>query len=206
MGTVSLPVVLVVPTRQVVGEDPRPHDLPEPQLRRWEGLRRSEDRSDFLAARVLAARAVRSLLGVADEVTFAQHCTTCGGQDHGPPEVTSHVATVSWSHAHGVVAATAARAGRLGVDVERLGPDDVVDEHLGVTARAFVRGEAMVKAGLFDLDAALSAPLGWPWGHRREVDGCTVQDLDVGLSGFCGAVAWRPSGEGTKGTAAPVVT
>lgn len=206
MTHVSVPVVLALPTREVVGADPRPDGLPEPQLRRWEALRRTEDRADFLAARVLAARAVRCLLGVGDEVTFAQRCPGCGAEGHGPPVVTSHDASVSWAHAHGVVAAAAARAGCLGVDVERLAPEEVVDEHLGVTARAFVRGEALVKAGLFDLDTALRTPLDWPWGGRREVAGSIVEDLDVGVEGFSGAVARRPSEESGKGAGPGMVT
>lgn len=191
MGAVTAPVILVVPTRRVVGERSVPTGLPEPQRRRWARLVRAEDRADFLAARILAACAVQARLGTSDQVIFAQHCAGCGADDHGRPEVTSHRAQVSWAHAHGVVAAAAARDGDLGVDVERLHPDDVVDEGIGLTGRAFVRGEALIKAGLHDLDSALRAPLGWRWGQVREVDGYTVRDLDVGVDGFCGAVAWR---------------
>jgi 4'-phosphopantetheinyl transferase len=147
--------------------------LTGPELRRMEGLRRAQDRDDFLAAHLLVRACAARLLGVAaGEVSIVQRCTTCGGP-HGRPEVTGQPAVqASLAHSRGVVAAAAARV-PVGVDVEALRPDREVTagelsaaltgaEIDAITGAAdpdrallltWARKEACLKAGLVDLEA-----------------------------------------------------
>lgn len=65
--------------------------------------------------------------------------------------------SVSWSHAAGVVAvAVGAGVGRVGVDAEPVRPEPPLP---GRGWRAWVRGEALVKAGRSDLGGVLGLPL-----------------------------------------------
>lgn len=172
------PVVLVARSAQVLVDVPDPVSILAPEVKqRWERLRVPQDHVDFLAARWLAQAAVAQLTGVA-RVRFVQRCDGCGSSAHGAPSVEGIDVGVSWAHAGGVVAAAAAH-GPVGVDVEtKVGADEPVDPSSSVTGRAFVRAEALVKLGHFDLDTGLAANLDWPWGSTRDVDGVTVRDLD----------------------------
>ncbi|REF29923.1 hypothetical protein [Calidifontibacter indicus] len=101
--------------------------------------------------------------------------------------------SVSWAHARGFSVAAACRGDKLGVDIDLLDPDLLVPD-VGVTGRAFVRAEALVKAGAFDLDVVLELArhreLGWP-GDRRDVYGLVVEDVPTGFDRVIAAVAWR---------------
>ncbi|MBC9956477.1 4'-phosphopantetheinyl transferase superfamily protein [Yimella sp. cx-51] len=130
---------------------------------RWSRLQRQTDRDDFVAARVL----VRQLLvsaGVADDIAaiaLAQKCAQCGGP-HGRPSVVGHPEVfISWAHSNGRVAAAVSDR-PLGIDIE---PVDAGVPSLDGRARTvteWVRLEALVKAGLTDLDGALHLVLDWP--------------------------------------------
>ncbi|RYG78428.1 hypothetical protein EU513_02080 [Yimella sp. RIT 621] len=187
------PVVLI--QRSVVRLHPEPDPLrliSGSDRARWERLRRPCDRHDFLAARLLARDAVAQICGPGPAADFVQRCDSCAGP-HGRPVVTNHDVSVSWAHAHGFSAAAACRGDRLGVDIDLLDPDLLVPD-VGVTGRAFVRAEALVKAGAFDLDVVLElarhGELGWP-GGRRDVYGLVVEDVPTGFDGVIAAVAWR---------------
>lgn len=160
-------LVLVARTARVLAALPDEPLAPEAAERR-DRLRATADRDDFTAARWLATAAHRAL---SDEPFAAgrlvQRCDTCGGP-HGRPQATSAGLHLSWSHAHGVVAAAAA-PGRLGVDVEtgmRRG-DHPIATALSATERrllsesadpeaafllAWTAKEALVKAGVAELD------------------------------------------------------
>lgn len=161
-------LVLVARTARVLATLPDEPLAPEAAERR-DRLRATADRDDFTAARLLAATAHRAL----SDAPFAagwlvQRCDTCGGA-HGRPQPSLAGLDLSWSHAHGVVAAAVA-PGRLGVDVEtgmRHG-DHPIDTALSAAERrllsesadpeaafllAWTAKEALVKAGAAELDA-----------------------------------------------------
>ncbi len=159
-----------------------PHPLSATEQQRHDALVRPQDRMDFVAARALAARAA-ARVGVAD-ARFEQTCARCGGP-HGRPRIVGSDVAVSWSHTAGWVAAVAADHGPVGIDIEAVAPDDELP--LGRTGREFVRGEALVKAGLFDLDEALRTRLDWGFGGQRTYAGFVVRDLAHGP--LIGAIA-----------------
>lgn len=138
--------------------------LPPAQRLRWSRLQRAQDRWDFLAARVAAARLVGQLAGV-DPVTvrFEQRCGRCGGA-HGRPRTTWPPGWhVSWSHAAGWVAAAVSDR-PCGIDAEPvtdqlvitsvLGPEEARElsvieagpERTSAFTRLWVRKEALAKA------------------------------------------------------------
>lgn len=160
-------LVLVAATARVLAALPDEPLAPETAERR-DRLRATADRDDFTAARLLATAAHRAL---SDEPFAAgrlvQRCDTCGGP-HGRPRPTSAGLHLSWSHAHGVVAAAAA-PGRLGVDVEtgmRRGDHPIATALSAAERRlrsesadpetafllAWTAKEALVKAGVAELD------------------------------------------------------
>ncbi|GAA4145237.1 4'-phosphopantetheinyl transferase family protein [Leifsonia shinshuensis] len=159
----ELSTVVVAPTRRVLAVLPRAPlgAAAETRLRR---LRSAADRDDVTAARLLAAHVLSAVTG--GEVAPAelrQRCEVCGGE-HGLPLPVAGL-QVSWSHAHGWVAAGASGS-RLGVDVEADGEVNLADaltptERTLVgaasdSARAFrlawTAKEACVKAGVARLD------------------------------------------------------
>ncbi|OII61500.1 hypothetical protein BJP40_05125 [Streptomyces sp. CC53] len=78
-----------------------------------------QQRDDYLAAHVLVRLCAARYLGV-DPATLVlgQHCTGCGGEDHGRPFLRGLPGVgVSLSHTRGAVAAAAGH-GPVGVDVE----------------------------------------------------------------------------------------
>ncbi|MEY9952994.1 4'-phosphopantetheinyl transferase superfamily protein [Leifsonia sp. EB34] len=108
-------IVVVATTRHALAVLP-PGPLGRSAESRRDALRRPADRDDFTAARLLAAHVLRA--AGAEEVVAAdlrQRCEVCGGA-HGLPRPVGGL-HVSWSHAHGWVAAAVSQA-RLGVDVE----------------------------------------------------------------------------------------
>ncbi|QNE33697.1 4'-phosphopantetheinyl transferase family protein [Leifsonia shinshuensis] len=121
----ELSTVVVAPTRHVLAVLPGA-PLGSAAESRLGALRSPADRDDFTAARLLAAH----LLGVAP-ADLRQRCEVCGGE-HGLPLPVGGL-HVSWSHAHGWVAAGVSRA-RLGVDVEA--------ERGVILAEALTPGEA----------------------------------------------------------------
>ncbi|GAB3587634.1 hypothetical protein GCM10027579_25430 [Calidifontibacter terrae] len=164
-------MILIEPS----GSGLSPDHLSAPERDRWSRLLRSQDRDDFVAARALAARAAAAL-GVPD-ARFEQRCERCGGP-HGRPRIIDSDLAVSWSHTGGWVAAVAASAGPVGIDIEAGAPD--TELAMGRSGRSFVRGEALVKAGVFDLDEALRTPLEWPTGEQQAYAGFLVVDLAHG--------------------------
>lgn len=160
-------LVLVADTAQVLATLPA-RRLGDNAEERRDRLVETADRDDFTAARLLASLAHRALAGDAFEAEeIVQRCDTCGGP-HGRPLPTAAGIRLSWSHAHGRVAAAAGR-GRLGVDLETRAAvtDDLLAvalspaERRAVTAAAdrdtafllaWTAKEAAVKAGAADLD------------------------------------------------------
>ncbi|MBA4608308.1 4'-phosphopantetheinyl transferase superfamily protein [Aeromicrobium sp. Marseille-Q0843] len=139
------------------------------------------DRATFTAARDLARACVGELLTIpASQVRLAQRCPTCDADDHGRPFVVDHPEVgVSWSHAHGHVVALAAH-GPCGIDVEpRVTAPPPRRALTGSEARwvasggdfthLWTRKEALVKAGVADLDEAGSL----------DVLASTVRGLDL---------------------------
>lgn len=160
-------LILVAHTAQVLEALPDEPLAPEAAERR-DRLRAPADRDDFTAARLLAAAAHRAL----SDAPFAagrlvQRCDACGGP-HGRPQPTAAGLHLSWSHAHGTVAAAVGH-GRLGIDVEtgiRFN-DDLLATALSLVERrmlsrsadpaaafvlAWTAKEALVKAGAAELD------------------------------------------------------
>ena len=111
----DLSVVVVARTRDVLGVLPG-GPLGRAAEARRRALRSQADRDDFVAARLLAARALQEA-GAGDVALAAlqQRCAVCGGA-HGRPLPVSGL-QVSWSHSRGWVAAAASPA-PVGVDVE----------------------------------------------------------------------------------------
>ncbi|WP_051218384.1 4'-phosphopantetheinyl transferase family protein [Nocardioides insulae] len=141
--------------------------LSEAERWRLDRLRREDDRRSYLAAHLLVRECVAELVGgAAAEVEIRQRCGRCGSDRHGAPYVVGSDLRVSLSHTRGHVAAVAA-TGPCGVDVEvvpggpapagTLTPREAewVGEQAapGVAfARLWTRKEALVKAGLAELD------------------------------------------------------
>ncbi|MCI0156130.1 4'-phosphopantetheinyl transferase superfamily protein [Leifsonia shinshuensis] len=111
----DLSVVVVAKTRDVLSVLPG-DPLGRAAEARRRALRSPSDREDFVAARLLAVRALQAA-GAGDIAPAALHqsCAVCGGA-HGRPLPVSGL-HVSWSHSRGWVAAGASPAA-LGVDVE----------------------------------------------------------------------------------------
>ena len=188
------PVVRWGRSREVLASLRHPESVLTPPWRtRWERLRNSQDRDDFLAARVLIFELLREV-GVSTDVRVEQGCAQCGRPGHGQPWVVDSSGqrsewAISWAHSRGTVAAAAGVTPSLGIDLERALPDALIAPELDVSGRHFVRAEALVKAGAFDLDAGLAANLTWPWGTAGESCGRQVRDLAIG-DGLIGALAW----------------
>ena len=190
-----LPQVVWGRSSEVLAKHPEAESLLTPVWReRWGRFRREQDAEDFLAARVLAFDLVRELVGA--DVRIEQHCDGCGRAGHGRPIVFAArggplEVAVSWAHSRGlVVAASAQWVSRLGVDLEIADPDAPVAPEVLVPGRHFVRAEALVKASVMDLDAALSADLAWSWGREHTLAETRVRDLNF-AEGAIGALAWR---------------
>ena len=135
-------------------------------------FRFDRDRSDFIAAHILARVTGGSALGVHPRsLTLVQHCDRCG-EAHGAPHFAETPAVgVSLSHTRGYVAA-AVGPGPIGVDTEGASSAHGVDEDLASEVlapgelellaaaadrrqafiRLWVRKEAMVKCGRGSLD------------------------------------------------------
>ena len=134
---------------------------------RFDGLRRGEDRRDFLAGRALARVALGDRLGVGwEDVTLTQRCPTCLRPGHGRPEPVDGL-HVSWSHAGGCVAVCVGE-GPLGVDMEPVAsaaslrdvwPAAVSWRDADLVAR-WCASEAAAKCGLESLDSAIGRPAG----------------------------------------------
>jgi 4'-phosphopantetheinyl transferase len=83
-----------------------------------------EDRERFVLAAALLRVVVALTVGIApEEVTVDRTCWRCGCA-HGRPRVVGHGLEVSVSHSGAIVVIAATRAGRVGVDVERVRPLD----------------------------------------------------------------------------------
>jgi 4'-phosphopantetheinyl transferase len=98
-------------------------------------LARAADRARFVAARLLARRAVAAELGCDPRtVRLTARCVICGGA-HGKPRVAGAGGDLDLSIAHSGrhVVVAVAHGCRVGVDVERTGPfEDLVDAPAGV--------------------------------------------------------------------------
>lgn len=165
----DLSVVVVARTRDVLEALPG-GPLGRAAEARRRALRSAADRDDFVAARLLAVRALQEA-GAGDIAPAAlqQRCAVCGGA-HGSPLPVEGL-QVNWSHSRGWVAAAASPA-PVGVDVEAFtgaAPGDAgvplealtpAERTLLATAtdpaRAFrlawTAKEACVKAGVAQLD------------------------------------------------------
>lgn len=211
--TSAEPHVRIARSADVLAATPDAQRLLTPEWRsRWERFRQSQDADDFLAARVAAyqlladlapAAASRDVL-VIDQLVIDQHvieqrCDGCGRGGHGRPRVLGaggkqSKLAISWAHSHGVVAVASGMADGLGIDLERADPDRPIAPEVDVPGRHFVRAEALVKAGAFDLDAGLQADLSWPWGGVERYQNFLVRDVPVDGDGLLAVVAWRPFG------------
>lgn len=139
---------------------------------RRDRLRHERDRAAYVAAHTLVRICAGELLGApAGDITVAQQCPGCGKIDHGRPYVVDAPDVhVSLSHTRGWVAAIAAER-PCGIDIERVRPVSpaVVRRVLARSEQAWVaeqpdpvrafatlwaRKEALVKAGIGDLDLA----------------------------------------------------
>ncbi len=145
-------------------------------------LRVPQDRHDLVAARVLARLLVVHRDGrppgaaALASIRLHQRCPECGGP-HGRPEVSGRTELgLSWAHARGLVAAAVAD-GPVGIDVERRdGEVPRLDGRSDGAAAAslaawlgWTRGEALVKAGLTDLDEVQRWPLAGPPSRHAAV-------------------------------------
>lgn len=163
---------------------------------RASAFRFERDRLRFVIARGL----LHTLLGAQLGVDPQRVEVALGG--HGKPRLTDDDAGLRFnvSHSHGVVALAFCERREIGVDVERVRPDLVVDEiarrylppravqeierhseeeRVGEFFRAWVRLEAYVKGrggGLGLLN------------ERREPEGWSIADLDL-LDGYAAAIA-----------------
>jgi len=143
--------------------------LTDTERARLERLCAAEDRAAFATAHLLVRECAGELLGVAGRgLVIAQSCATCGQEGHGRPTIVGHPEVhVSLSHTRGCVAAIAARA-PCGIDVEAVHrapvPGGVLTDREASWVRSeadpalaftslWVRKEALVKAGLGDLEA-----------------------------------------------------
>ncbi|GAB7002972.1 hypothetical protein JCM18899A_04430 [Nocardioides sp. AN3] len=151
----------------VVGERHDLASLSTAERARHDRLVDARDRAAYVAAHVLVRACVATLTGTpVSEVEVAQRCARCGGADHGPPYVVGRPDLhVSLSHARGVAAAVADHA-PCGIDVETvarevawhtLGPLEAEwiraqGDPAAAFTRLWVRKEALVKAGVVDLD------------------------------------------------------
>lgn len=143
--------------------------------RRRDRLRRVADRNAFTGARVLAAEVAGALLArPVPPGELGQHCSGCGGHDHGRPVLVGGRLSLSWAHtvredevwvaALAVAAPDGGATGPVGVDVEfvdarvptsALSPAEAAAVAAGVPASEFWVGkEALVKAGHGGLDRA----------------------------------------------------
>lgn len=180
MDVVSAPRVLVEGSASV--------------LRRWEAsnipltsvefdraatLRREQDRTDYVAAHLLAREAAALFIGrPAASLQLASRCPDCASVSHGRPLLVDVAeVSISMSRARGVVAAVAG-LGAMGIDAEPLHAvtdlealaDTVLTAHEkslvyaaadphGAFLRLWVRKEALVKAGDATLDGLSSLDL-----------------------------------------------
>jgi len=110
-------------------------------------------RKSFLAARLIARSATRTLLGdISSSIRIEQNCPTCGAGGHGRPSATvadSRVVFLSWSHSREHVAAVAGYA-PVGIDVESFrGQEESASERISACVRLsdWTRREALLKCG-----------------------------------------------------------
>jgi len=134
---------------------------------------RESDARDYQAAHLLAREVVASLTGTKiSAVEFVQTCGYCGAVGHGRPSIVADDSvSVSWSHTRGVVAAAAARAHAVGVDVEgsrgwtrvprfidaAMTPAEAAEirnatDPESAFLRLWTRKESMIKIGTLSLD------------------------------------------------------
>ncbi|WP_050671501.1 4'-phosphopantetheinyl transferase family protein [Luteipulveratus halotolerans] len=182
-----------------------PRDLlTPPELDRHDRLWRRRDHTDFVAARVLARLVLLEATGetatalALRSVQVTQVCDRCGGE-HGRPRLPAYDGLgVSWAHAGGVVAA-AVGPGDVGVDVERVGPGapPAVSRSGVRTWHGWTRAEALVKAGVGDLDTLLGDPYDHPLspGGWRSPYGLVLTDWADEATTTVGAVAAQVAGE-----------
>jgi phosphopantetheinyl transferase len=115
------------------------------ELDRMARLLRTEGRSRFRSAHVLARLVIADLAGLPESsIRLHQTCRWCDGT-HGQPYVDHPAAVfVSWSHAGDRVVAAATYLGPLGVDVESV--EAVERARIGDDAASWVRKESLLKA------------------------------------------------------------
>ncbi|MEO9323377.1 4'-phosphopantetheinyl transferase superfamily protein [Nocardioides sp. C4-1] len=179
------------------------------ELARHDALVDAADRAAYAAAHLLLRDVVGELVGVAaHEVALEQRCPTCGGP-HGRPRVVGHPGVhATLSHTRGAVAAVASSA-PCGVDVERVrpgltAPPDVLTDAEAVwlgarpastsaadLARLWVRKEALVKAGVTDLDGVGSLDVLADDGPATLAHGFELVTWEGG--GAVGAAALSPT-------------
>jgi 4'-phosphopantetheinyl transferase len=190
------------------------------ELDRWRRLRKSSDRSRFVASRALLKALVGELAGVAPSaVRLDYRCERCGEQ-HGRPVVLAPPVAAAWhvSLAHsGDLVVVAAATSPVGVDVECVedtefaGFDQVAltpaeqqavadlpagRERSQARARHWVRKEAYLKAtgeGLRTDPARLTIPA------RAD-----VTEVEVPI-GYVAAVAVLPAVRGTAARAGAAI-
>ncbi|WP_236245875.1 4'-phosphopantetheinyl transferase superfamily protein [Streptomyces sp. CC210A] len=183
-------VAAVATTTEVLSRPDLTADMLAPwELHRLARIRIPARRDDVLASRLLLRLCVARCTGRPPGATvLAQHCADCDRYGHGRPYLPGLPAVrVSLSHADGVVAA-AAGPGPLGIDIEprtrRPGPLPVLrrllpdaDRHDGEDLlRAWVRREALVKAGRADGDRAGLHLREWTDPARAAVAALASQD------------------------------
>jgi 4'-phosphopantetheinyl transferase len=181
----ELSSVVVAPTRHVLAVLPRV-PLSSSAESRLRDLRSAADRDDFAAARLLAAH----LLDAAP-ADLRQRCEVCGGEHGLPlPVAGQHV---SWSHAHGWVAAGVSGF-RLGVDVEADSEVNLADV-LTSAERGLVDSAA---------DPGRAFLLAWTAKEACVKAGTARLDDFAALEVLTGADALRPSHGGRLLSARPV--
>jgi 4'-phosphopantetheinyl transferase len=177
----------------LAGPDELRHLISDAEWTRAAGLRREQDRNDFLAAHALLRTAAGRLIERAPQgLTVHQQCPTCGGP-HGRPRLAQDARVqLSLSHTRGYVAAAASFV-PVGVDVERVpcGPLDPATAALALSpsefdavtvgphpgwafVRQWVRKEALVKVGACTLDGLRGVEL--PVDELR-MDGLPAEEL-----------------------------
>lgn len=190
------PLYRVTRTDVVVADPPSPHLLSPDERDRYERLRRPQDRADFVAARTLVRELLDEFTGsTGGDWSIVQRCATCGGP-HGRPQLVgerSGALHLSWAHSDGLVAAAVAD-GPVGIDVEHTrGDPPPLPRHGGPPLDrwlGWVRGEALVKLGVVDLDGVLTWPLTGAPGALTTVAGARLSDAVAPDGSWVAALAW----------------